>query len=149
MSGLLMLHRICHPVGGGKIHRILSEFPLRTISTDIIFLFLKMATDFWRLDQDIVALKFNIWKHRFLVVIRELLDSIFSIQMEPISPYRRSRWTHRDFCSVRLPTQVMTYPERSFGSAFFHTLRCETWNPGHLMVEWTLVQKWSQWWKFG
>jgi hypothetical protein len=41
------------------------------------------------------------------IIIRQLLDSIFKEQK---SPYRRSRWTHRDFSSVRLPTHSMTSP---------------------------------------
>jgi hypothetical protein len=36
------------------------------------------------------------------------------IRWEPKSLCWRSRWTNRDFCSVRLPTQGVTYPQRCY-----------------------------------
>jgi hypothetical protein len=50
---------------------------------------------------------------RYIIIIK-LLDSASNVQWEPKSPYRRSSWIHRDFYSVRLPTQVMTHPQRCF-----------------------------------
>jgi hypothetical protein len=45
------------------------------------------------------------------IIIRKLLDSILNIALEQNLSYSRSSWTHRDFSSVRLPTQVMTYSQ--------------------------------------
>jgi hypothetical protein len=44
----------------------------------------------------------------------EVTRFCFQYQTEPQSPYRRSRWTHRDFSSVKLPPQGVTYPQRCF-----------------------------------
>jgi hypothetical protein len=48
------------------------------------------------------------------------LDSIFNIPWETKSPYRISRWAHRDVCSVRLATHGMTYRQRYFR----HSISC-------------------------
>jgi hypothetical protein len=51
--------------------------------------------------------------HRY-VIVRTSLDFTFNIRWEPESPYWRPRWTYRDFSSVRLLTQDMSYPRRCY-----------------------------------
>jgi hypothetical protein len=47
-------------------------------------------------------------------MVRNLWDSISNIYLEPTPPYWRSWYTYRDFSSVRMPTEGIMYPHKSF-----------------------------------
>jgi hypothetical protein len=52
--------------------------------------------------------------YRYVIIIKLSVNSTSNTRWDPKSPYRRSRWTHRDFSPVRLLTQGMTHAQRCF-----------------------------------